>query len=592
MDTLSPEHFVFLPFFPFAQVFAGPLFPQNISGSSITHLVGKKCAKLWFHYVQKFLEQELSETYPQEETTILSTSLQLVTSGHVFKKYSQQVTENLNREPPKGHYENRTTLRADFNSFRTGDKLVNPLEILREAGEARLRVYSLGRNAKQPFSLVHVWYSTLFVKLRFNLTLHLIEYVFVHDVDNQCHFGKLNLKTFAFHQYELESRDYCGIHSEFSTFPRHHKLNLTSHVYPLVSYNLSLSLSVIDSRVMHTSHKDIMSWHTHSIPSEVHLFLFWHVSSLEFFIRKFNIIVNKYQTIRICLHSIGLGFKVYNGPGDKSQQLRPVSLIYKTSSFHGVVEDWFTLKNQNLFSFVSVAQTFTKYFNVTGSSTELYSTDICMNAQPVCGFHLKTSENFYLLTKIRKITYDGEGKSPQCYYAGLTIFDSLDFETKHEISTLCLPSDQSYKYKPVYSQSSVVLITVYFHAEYCNFTCSMFVSSTKCVALTINTCHQWNIAQTWSPTHRNALNFTLVPSRSPPEYHVEMHRNTCVVLQLTYSKMFAVKDKTGYFAEGVCGTDTFLRHSPIMQHNTEIHYKVEGMFVGKFDLQIISAFWC
>ena len=187
----------------------------------------------------------------------------------------------------------------------------------------------------------------------------------------------------------------------------------------------------------------------------------------------------------------GLLSKRFASPNSWVYQKKPWDLSFKATTFQAIVYKFcFQGTVEYTAEFIGVTKNITiknSHLNVTYPNTILSD-----DKSTLCSL-LITRRSVNVKVTIEYILYNGIEDNTLCNFAGLAAYNIMnDGPYKHK-ATVCEPHNDFYKYRPIYSKSSKIILVMYWYNENTrNFNISVNVSETPCAKVAINVCLKYD----------------------------------------------------------------------------------------------------
>ena len=327
--------------------------------------------------------------------------------------------------------------------------------------------------------------------MRLNITFTLIHISYMNLY--RCFIGKVEVNAYLLdltsHKiYDIHKTEYCGIHSYVINYPAYRFVEIKTSVHAAVQYNVSLSFSIIDQKLLKSSEEN------YNKESKVFRNLILHTSYFNSDI--FTIVfISTMKTKFISLQLPGTYdsiISVFDGPGLLSKKVRPVTKFsvtqFSSSSFQCtvIIKGKLNSIKEMIFSDINIHDVCRVVVRNNETNVFMYTKDICHLQPVICVINVSSQMNHRVNLTISEIQHIGPNNL-KCQYAGISVFDS-NTPYLTEVKTLC-HSFKGVKYQSFYSKNASFLIfMIYMYKEYGKINITIYLSQTKCRPITINVC--------------------------------------------------------------------------------------------------------
>ena len=334
---------------------------------------------------------------------------------------------------------------------------------------------------------IHTWLFTLDKQLRLNITFTHIRIVMGYL--DTCYIGNVTVRTFDPRDNSKYEFFYCGIFSDIPNYPKMKDVDIILSIRPFVQYIVIFSYCVIDANRIISLRPQIDK----TIKPE----WFVHFPTGKKYLRFINLKVRKYNVIVLLFtNHIKSVYEVFDGPGRRSEALKLGNQTeYVTSTFQCAIFVLLSVNHLDAKSNVSLL----KYLETSNNKMEerflpgnitlkLGNAEICDARDKICVIQLSTKIEFHFNISIVNLshTYINDILC-RSNYGGLTVYDRKS-ASPNVITTYCTSRNNDYEHKPIYSNSSRILLVTYKYPEYGNLSLLIKVSTTDCIVLKKNPC--------------------------------------------------------------------------------------------------------
>ena len=296
-------------------------------------------------------------------------------------------------------------------------------------------------------------------------------------------------------------------------------------------------------------------------------------------------------------------YGVFDGPGRRSEALKlGRQSEYVTSTFQCVIFLLVSVKrldrkpNVNLFQYLETSNNkMEERFLPRNMTLNLSNTQTSDTDDKICLIELSTKNKFQFNISIVNLSHTYTNDI-MCTYAGLAVYDRKHVST-NAITTYCQSRSNYYEHRPIYSNSSRILLVIYKYPEYGNLNLLIKASTTDCTVLKKNPClFQFPCFRLPHQEACQKFDLNQIYGDNPQShfgYHgldIPIQADQCVVVQFTavldlfFYKLFAfvvpVREMICSITHAVVkGYDdlTILKKS----HSIHINYTTNGIFTGK-----------
>ena len=181
---------------------------------------------------------------------------------------------------------------------------------------------------------------------------------------------------------------------------------------------------------------------------------------------------------------------------------------------------------------------------------------------------IETNIHFQINGSVEQLTYRGI-YNPSCLFGGLVVAKTFNKNYKESL-TMCDKAEK--KIRRFYSQSSSLIVVVYWHKGYSEIQISVRFSQTKCKSVLFDPC-MYKIFCLYNLCHEYTLKITknsdisFVNSQMHAVYFT-FRKGECVVIQL-----LSTKSQKGNFFDNAVYLQCFLELSPATSKDTIIEIK-------------------
>ena len=578
-------------YFVFACICLQTSITRFVSGETLLNLeilkfhVHEDSPKNWFSYITILLHNFLKFCFASQ------------TKGENTHYFTNGVKKLMNRINFIRILSNTTQITLTLNKCFSSDTLTMPLgsamkqdfsDIFHESSQC------FKRGSNEYYFHTHTWIFTLDKQLRLNITFTHIRIVISHF--DTCYIGNVTVRTFDLSENSKFQFVYCGIHSNIPNYPKTKNVDIMVSIRPYIQYIVIFSYAVIDPDRTISSRPQIektikLEWFVY-FPTTKKYLQFLHLK-----VEKYNVIVLSFA------NHINSPYEVFDGPGRRSKALKLRSQTeYVTSTFQCVIFLLVSINRLGRKPKVNHLTYLERYndkieekFLAENMTLKLDNAQTCDTDDRMCVIELSTKSEFHFNISIMSLSHTYINDII-CSYGGLTVYDS-NRVPPNVIATHCQLRNNDYKHRPIYSNSSRILLVIYEYPEYGNLNLLIRASTTDCTVLRKNPC-LFQFPCFRFPNHAACQKFGLyeIYGTNPKSHfgydglHIPIQGGQCVVVQfaavldLFFYKLFAfvVPER-----EMICsithavvkGYDdlTILKKS----HSIHINYTANGIFTGK-----------
>ncbi len=378
----------------------------------------------------------------------------------------------------------------------------------------------MGKQLRPIGAIEYKWHFNVDSHLALNLTFHFIYFSSV--TINYCFFGSLAIQGSSdkTNPYLL-----CGIHPRFVVYPESRSVSVTVTHLGYELHDTRASFAVLDSgRVTSSFAKDLQL-----IQPDKHVaFVF---GTFKAFLSILRLEVKRHTRIVVEVEQKSPVLHLFDGPGIKSKKFstRPGKRksLFIFSSFQCVL---YQSSTQRSISYrplreLSASSLHTQVTMKHTQRTLTSNTKLCAG-QIHCLILVKTTPGTHVKIAVTKMSYNGNQNTGNCLYGGLTVFHT-------DKSHICpgqyhIVEQQDTTTQPEYSTGTHLLLVVYQYKEYGSINMILELSTTSCKVHRVDPCMSNN---TVFPNLFLSAQLHQVNTR-----HFQMHKNECIILQLSMSK--------------------------------------------------------
>ena len=454
-------------------------------------LLSADSPKYWFHYIRKFLHQNINLTLEYyKKQTYFDFHFINFKRIQIFKRLATDVIQ-YDRKC------NKTWEKIKVPKVESVLFLSTPIRSIID----NINITCRGRQRPNHNRIPHVefnnkWIFTLHKLYRLNISFeHLHFYLSSYssrDIGNMT----INSVTTS-DKFNIK---YCGVHSAMSIFPPHSNVTIDILTTYATIFSVILSYSIIDPNNVITishDHAIINKW-THYYDHDIENKWEWHFIKRHINLQIFMLVVKRYQYLVIHFTVCNnCSVKVHDGPDFLSPSLRPVAVHANRIGDHlENYEVYSTLFQCVLYIFPSNTSLSNEILKYSSSNLLLNKTffispftnmsvftfpnsHICRHRNP-CLIHFQTDEGYRFNVTMRSIFNSNQGDI-LCTYAGLSMYDND--QDWRELSKICTQSERN-----VYSLASGIFLVLYSYREYGSFSVELEFSTTRCNVVEMNYC--------------------------------------------------------------------------------------------------------
>ncbi len=400
------------------------------------------------------------------------------------------------------------------------------------------------------------WEIYLDPRLRLNVTFKFIYF----SVVKPCQDGSLMItrtKTFPSCMTETAARFqnisffFSGIYSQISLFPPDTCVAITACANMYVVHDIFL----VYATIMSSSIVSLVSTQS----EQAFLVQASDVLQSTPLICVYHIITRKIHRIHIQVQPPAANdVQVYDGPGSLSRTAKLLqhspytnTKKYLTTTFQCVVFVSCDRNPENNSESSNIKVHFTqkhgKYQKAILNQNERYNFSFpspVVRCFPFCMLKIQTQAGFNTNITTTHMTYSGKINTMDCRFGGIGAFHAL-----MEISNLCvktsniseesrtgLPVRDEYIFPNIYSVSDEMTLVIFSYPEYAEMTTTFTAATMKCKHILIHTVDKEG--------QKTVLPFQ-PPFQKEPNVFLQLHQNSCLVLQLDINQLATVQHTHG-----------------------------------------------
>ena len=455
----------------------------TLTTDNVMHLAMMKAPRLWFTYVRALLYKSLDKLHNEPHQWKPETLLKIAKSKKHFIMFSSQINVGLTWKLFIKSI--NTSISDDYSEytrkiFHIKFNLSKPIGSIDKEGKSR-------ELFDKYFYIEHYqWQFKLDTKLRLNITLRHLKFAYYHNY--KCFVGSVHISS-----HFNWSIEYCGVLSNITSYPPDFKGTISMSIHSYVSFNLKIQYSVTDENVITSlAHNEFINY-TQLLCWKYKLS---HINSDQQYFGKYGIFVDKYQIMRINFVPTPSPFanvEVFDGPGYSSDRYVPPhvdfseTMVFYTNTFQAVVYK-FGQQGKLVYSAQIIQPK--KIRPKMGFNILFPDTILCSSNADLCSLMITTNnKSSNIRVTVLGISYSGTEDNTLCNFAGLSAYNIMDDGSYKHISTVCDPHNDFYQYRPIYSNSSTLLLVMYWYKIFIEiFNISFAILETHCSSVKINLC--------------------------------------------------------------------------------------------------------
>ncbi len=433
------------------------------------HTEGKMSPKVWFSYVQKFIQSKLCQLI---DSTLMDFKVKLLSKSKLFCKTSRINFYRPNRPPQK------VTLFCvkSTDRFMVVKGATGHIKEIPPQSQDIVKVKNAQMGCQFIFANDFTWKICLNHKFSLNYS---VDYLFLDSFPVLC-----NKTKFAVQSNE-EMYIFCHTHSRFSLFPpfgsifiklitKTHSIFILNSTFMVLDKNLIQTLQVEHNRINCTKpYSSILIVNT----SVEHMYLVQ--------VEKIHTIVFKKVLSDRC------SVVVYDGPDTDSQSFVACETNCRSSTFQSLIQLDVKYFNFSFWipplTYCSHQRNFTEQTVLLDHEPVLYFLPNYKCTSAVCFLHFESQENKQVNISVLKFEYIGK-EHKSCQFGGLfgaEVFNNTYFE--HTL--LCESDTKRYvQMRRYYSQNSSLSLYLFWYGHLSAINSEVIITQTACRPVFICPC--------------------------------------------------------------------------------------------------------